>query len=171
MKLIKIILGILLFVVPIGFHLTSTGFFMMAPIGALATDSGDTSFAVHTFKWYSDGGRVEYILDWENAAEIWASLWMMQIEFLDTDMSTTGVFTVIILFAIALYVFLSFFNDKTISLVADIIMIACAIMALIAFLIVTDDFGVIFDTNIPIFAIAGGILGLIGLFYSLKQKK
>jgi hypothetical protein len=171
MKLVKIILGILLFVVPIGLHLTSTGFFMMAPIGALATDSGDTSFAVHTFKWYSDEGRVEYILDWDNAAEIWASLWMMQIEFLDTDLSITGIFTVIILFAIALYVLLSFFKDKSLSLVADIIMIACAVMALIAFLIVTDDFGAVFDTNIPIFTIVAGILGLLGLFKSWKQKK
>ena len=42
---------------------------MMAPIGALATDSGDTSFAVHTVKWCSDEGRLEYILDWENSAE------------------------------------------------------------------------------------------------------
>ena len=171
MKLIKVILGILLFAIPIGLHLTTNGFFMMAPIGALATDSGDTSFAIHTFKWYSDEGRVEYILDWDNAAEIWASLWMMQIEILDTDMSTTGVFTTIILFAIALYVFLSFFKDRSISLVADIIMIACAIMALIAFLIVTDDFGALFDTNIPIFTIVAGVLGLVGLFKSLKQKK
>ena len=171
MKLVKVFIGILLFIVPIGLHLTTNGFFMMAPIGALAVDSGDTSFAIHSFKWYSDEGRIEYLADLENAAELWATLWMMKFEFLDTDISTTGIFTVIILFAIALYIFLSFFKEKSISLIADLLMIASTVMALIAFLIVTDDFGALFDTNIPIFPIISGVLGLIGLVYSLKQKK
>ncbi|MCK5304235.1 MAG: hypothetical protein KAJ72_03230 [Candidatus Heimdallarchaeota archaeon] len=170
MKVWKIIVGILLFIVPIGIHATSNTVLLHAPLGTLYSDSSDTSFAIHTFNWYSDNGRISYFFNLDiTPAGIWASFFFMDfVAFVPVGISTAGILTTITLYAIALYILFSIIDNDALNLIADMVMIACAVMSFIAFFEFMNDTGIIWDTDIPIFGIVAGIAGLLGFALSIK---
>jgi hypothetical protein len=177
MKTVKIILGVALLAVPFSIH-TGDSFwgsviFMMSPIGAYASLSnmfGDEfHFAPHSFKWYSRDGLIEYNSFYDNIAEIGAGNWFT--EFLPFGRSAAGLLTIIILYAVALYVILSFFDRKEISIFADLLMFTCSILSLVAMILYLDTTWASFDFNFPIFPILAAILSIVGLIYSIKSKK
>lgn len=171
MKVWKIIVGILLFIVPIGIHATSSTVLLHAPLGTLYSDSSDTSFAIHSFNWYTDDGRMSYFYSLDaTSATVWASFFFMDFEFfIPVRMSIAGLLTTITLYAIAVYILLSIIDNDAINLIADLIMIACAVMTFFAFFEFMNDTGVLFDTDIPIFGIVAGIVGLLGFALSVMQ--
>ena len=177
MKIIKIILGVALLAVPFSLHLGDSIWgrviFMMAPIGAyahLSTIFEDTfHFAHHSFKWYTEDGLIDYNLFFDNVAELGAAHWFT--EYFPFGISAAGILTIIVLYALIVYVILSFFDRKEISIIADIIMISCAILSLVAMILYLDSTWASFDFNFPIFPILALALGVGGLVKSLKTKK
>ena len=177
MKFIKIFLGIALLAIPFSIHVGDSFWgrvvFMMAPIGAYTflTNMLGTEFyfAHHSFKWYTKEGLLDYNSFYGNIAEIGAGNWFT--EFMPFDRSAAGLLTIIVLYAIILYVILSFFDKKEISIIADFIMIACSILSLVAMILYLDTTWASFDFNFPIFPILAALLGVIGLVKSVKSKK
>ncbi len=170
MKITKIILGILLFVIPIGIHVSGNYTYMMAPIGRLSLGN-NPSFGFHSLNWYTDAGRLNYVQTASTVSEILTSLWMFDFFMgFPTGMSTSGILTTIILYALVLYIVLSFFKNKETSIIADILMIGLAAMAFSAFAILNVDFSSFFTTNVPLFGILAAILGILGLIFSIKSK-
>lgn len=172
MKIWKFIVGILLFIVPVGIHATSSTFLMHAPLGTLYSGSSGTYFAVHSFNWYSDDGRNSYWFNLDiTPAEFWAATFYIAFDFLvfPVGMSTAGLLTTITLYAIALYLLLSIIDNDALNLIADLIMIACSVMTFFAFFQFMNDTGTLFDTDIPVFGIVAGIVGLLGFALSVRD--
>lgn len=177
MKIAKIILGAALLAIPFSIHVGDSFWgsvvFMMAPIGAyttLSAISGDYFyFSPHSFKWYSRDGLVDYNTFYNDVGEIGAGNWFT--DFFPFGRSAAGLLTIIVLWAVVLYVILSFFNKKEISILADFIMIACSILSLVAMILHLDSGWATFDFNFPIFPILAAILGIVGLVKSIKSKR
>jgi hypothetical protein len=177
MKILKIILGAALLAIPFSIHVGDSSWgrvvFMMAPIGAYATLSIITGdyfyFTPHSFKWYSRDGLIEYNSFYNDAGEMGAGFWFT--DFIPFGRSAAGLLTIIVLWALVLYVILSFFDKKEISILADFTMIACSIMSLVAMILYLDSSWASFDFNFPIFPILAAILGIVGLVKSIKSKR
>ncbi len=178
MKIWKLIIGILLIVTPFSIHsgelLLVDTTYMMTPIGGIMVHGDSTTIAFHNFNWYSEDGRIEYVFDKAFDFVIDAgdgnSQWMIGLDGLDVVLTAEGLLTVITLFALALYLILSFFNNKIISFIADILLLGCAVMTLIAFILFIDNSWVSFDLSIPISPIIMFIASIFGLVQTVKSK-
>ncbi len=172
MKIWKFVVGIILFIAPIGLYATSSTVLMHAPLGTLLSDSSGTTFAVHTFSWYSDSGRIGYFTSPPNAAGNWASIYFMEIvAFIPVAMSAAGILTTIILYAIAVYIVCSIIDNEILNLIADLLMIGCTVMSMIAFFDFLNVWSIFFNTSVPIFGIIAGIAGLLGFALSIKEMR
>lgn len=170
MKIWKFVIGILLFIAPIGLYATSATTILYAPLGTLYTDSGGTSFAVHTFSWYSENGRDGYFFNADTPAEMWSAFYFMEfVLFVPVGLSIAGILTIITLYAVAFYILCSIIDNEVLNLLADIIMIGCAVMSFIAFFNFLNNWSGVFDTNVPIFGIIAAVVGLLGFAFSIRE--
>ncbi len=170
MKIWKFIVGILLFIAPIGFYSTANTQILFAPIGT-AYFGTDNSFAIHSFNWYSENGQTGYWVGVDNEAELWSSFFMMDFEFfMPVGLGLPGIMTIICLYAVALYILMSIIDNEVLNLIADILMIGCTVMSIVAFYDFLNNWaGVFTATNIPIFGIISGVVGLLGFALSIKE--
>ncbi|MHA1347187.1 MAG: hypothetical protein ACTSVO_07935 [Candidatus Heimdallarchaeaceae archaeon] len=178
MKIWKLIVGILLFITPISIHnadiaLESTSY-MMTPIGGIMIRGDTTTIAFHSFSWYTEDGRVDYVFDKAFDFVLDAgdgnSQWMIGVEGMDVILTAEALLTIITLYALALYLILSFFNNKTLSFIADVLLLGCAVMALVAYVLFIDNSWASFDLNIPISPIIMFIAAIFGLVQTAKSK-
>ena len=173
MKIYKFIIAILLFAVPITFHVSSGDYMMHTPLGTLSVNSGDVSFSVHSFQLYTNEASFEFVLGADSIADVDAFNYYREALGFGTKLAIEGLMTIIILFGLALYIIFSIIDVKGLNIISDLIMIGFAIMSLIAFLqwngsiwTSTADFG------LPIFTIIAGLLGIGGAIQSgIELKK
>lgn len=172
MKFVKFFIGLLLFIAPIAFHTyeSSSNWAAHTPLGTLAHNElfATTDFAVHTFQWYTEDGRIEYgleaFLSLKYSAML-ASTFMYEFTLVKSTFKLQGIFTIITLWGIALYLLFAIIDNKKLNLAADIFLIALAGINLYSFL---NHHNALFDPKIgiPFFTIIAGILGIVGLIYS-----
>ncbi|MHA2309453.1 MAG: hypothetical protein ACXABJ_09265, partial [Candidatus Heimdallarchaeaceae archaeon] len=118
MKFIKFFIGLLLFIAPITFHTMDNGSWSAnTPLGTLAYSSvfSETNFAVHSFQWYTEDGRIEYGLEAFLALKISAmtvTSFMYEFTLLDSAFFIRGIFTLITLWGVALYLLLQIIDNK-----------------------------------------------------------
>ncbi|MBY9001619.1 MAG: hypothetical protein KGD64_11925 [Candidatus Heimdallarchaeota archaeon] len=86
------------------------------------------------------------------------------------SLSLPGLMTIICLYAVALYILFSILDNEVLNLIADLIMIGCAIISIIAFFNYLDDISWAFtSTSVPIFGIMAGVIGLLGFGLSIRD--
>lgn len=178
MKIWKLIIGILLVVAPFSIHsgelLLEDTTYMMTPIGGIMIHGGSTSIAFHSFSWYTEDGRIEYVFDKAFDFVIDAgdgnTHWFIELDGLDVVLTIEGLLTILTLFALALYLILSFFNNKTLSFIGDVLLLGCAVMALVAYILFIDNTWISFDLSIPISPIIMFIAAIFGLVQTAKSK-
>ena len=171
MKYIKFFVGLLLFVSPITFHvMTDQSWTMNAPIGTLhySTTFFTTEFAVHSFQWYTGEGRDAYVLDVFaelKTAGMTVSSFMFDPSVSPRALDLRGIFTIITLWAIVVYLIFAIIDQKILNLIADILLLGLMGLSLFTYF---DYQSILFspEYGIPIFAIISGLLGLVGLIFS-----
>ena len=171
MKVWKFIIGILLFIAPIGLYSTGSSVLLHAPIGT-AFFGTDTSFAIHSFNWYTNNGRTGYWLGQDSPAEFWSSIYMIEfgLAVIPVGISLPGIMTIICLYAVALYVIFSIIDNEVLNLIADLMMIGCSIISIIAFFNYLNVVSWAFtETSVPIFGIIAGVAGILGFGLSIKE--
>ena len=178
MKYVKFFVGLLLFIAPIILVTFPTpDWTIHAPIVNVARSSTfvDTTWQVHTFKWYTHDGQAEYILDVFgnlHTAGMRTTGFMIDGVIPNQSLSMFGIFTIITLWGIALYLVLQIIDNKKLNIISDIFLIGLASINLASFIMhyqlyFSPEFG------LPIFSIFAGILGIVGLVFSALdlQKK
>ena len=178
MKFVKFFVGLLLFIAPIIIVTFPTpDWTIHAPIVNVARSSTfvDTTWQVHSFKWYTHDGQLDFI------AEVFGNLHtagMRTTGFVfegiipNQSLSLEGIFTIITLWGIAFYLLLQIIDKKKLNIASDIFLIGLASINLASFFIhyqeyFSPEFG------LPVFSIVAGILGIVGLVFSALdlQKK
>ncbi|MFW9851722.1 MAG: hypothetical protein ACFFDS_02145 [Candidatus Thorarchaeota archaeon] len=178
MKIYKVIIGILLFAVPISLHRDGNYTFMSAPIGVLTIENGDIAFCLHNGLWYTEDGRLEFFLNSERMIERETGFYMFDNESYyygyGLYLSLQGIMTTIILYGLALYVILAIIDHKYINLLSNLLMLGFFTISLVAFCSFRKEWYMFFDYGIPVFSIISGILAIVGLVFSgleLSKKK
>ncbi len=196
MKIIKVICGILLLIVPIGLSTSDSSdtTYVMTPLGAAASKDNKVEYGFFSFNWLSEDGRVDYAKGitfdtWPdiNRGEFYASQWIYEVDdemslsgfyanlaivalfSQDTDMSTAGVITTLMPLLILAFIILCFVPGSAVALVADGILLFGAILTLIAFLDFRHNFGANYDSNVPLFTIISFIMALVFGYFSFKN--
>lgn len=174
MKFVKFFVGLLLFIAPITFHVFDDGSWSAnTPLGTLAHSEVfvDTNFAVHSFQWYTEEGRIEYgilaFLDLKTSA-MTASIFMFEFTLIDSSFRLRGIFTLITLWGVALYLLLAIIDNEMLNLISDIFLIGLAAINLYSFL---NYHNALFSptVGIPFFTILAGVLGITGLVFSAMK--
>ena len=178
MKFVKFFVGLLLFIAPIILVTFPTpDWTIHAPIVNVARSSTfvDTTWQVHTFKWYTHDGQIDYI------AEVFGNLhtagmrttgFMMEGIMPNQSLSIEGIFTIITLWGVAFYLVLQIIDNKKLNIISDIFLIGLAGINFASFFIQYNDYFTP-EFGLPIFSIFAGILGIGGLVFSALdlQKK
>ena len=171
MKFVKFFVGLLLFIAPITFHVFDDGNWSAnAPLGTLAHNEflADTNFAVHSFQWYTEDGRIEYGLEAAltvKVSALTAAHFMYDATLFDSTFKLRGIFTLITLWGVALYLLLAIIDNKKLNIVADIFLIGLASINLYSFLNYHNG-SINPKIGIPFFTIVAGVLGIVGLVMS-----
>ncbi|MHA1668712.1 MAG: hypothetical protein ACTSUR_08645 [Candidatus Heimdallarchaeaceae archaeon] len=171
MKILKFIIGLLLFITPIAlFNSPSNGFFMLAPLGGFAKYTSGGSLAFHNLKFYSHDGIINYLINdyGETLAKTMIAIWYVDLG--SQTMNVPGIFTTITLYALAIYLILTFFDKKEVAIASDLLMLACFVLSIVAFSMNQETFSFFYDLSIPIFTIISGILAILGFVFSIKTK-
>lgn len=173
MKIYKFVIGILLFAVPITLHVGSGDFIIQAPLGTLSGYTSGTSFSVHSFALYTNENSLQFAINADSIADIDAFNYFREAEGFGTKLAIEGLFTIIILFGIALYIIASIIDVGVVNIISDLMMVGFAILSLICFLNWNEAIWTsAFDFGIPIFTIISGLLGIGGVIQSgLELKK
>ncbi|MHA1200092.1 MAG: hypothetical protein ACTSQF_12245 [Candidatus Heimdallarchaeaceae archaeon] len=173
MKIYKFVIGILLFAVPITFHVASGDYLINAPLGTLYSNTGGVSFTVHTFQLYTNEASMDFAVAADSLADIHAFNYFRATEGFGTILAVEGLLTIMILFGLALYIVSSIIDIKVLNIISDLLMVGFAIMSLICFLNWSGSpWGASADFGIPIFTIIAGLLGVGGAIHSgIELKK
>jgi len=165
MHAIRLILGLLLLITPMAIHVDNgdNSWYGMTPIGGLMWDDGEIRLGLYSFDWYTKDGRNDYAT---KALFDLSKVRLLNIAFIqnsDGDLTFVGVMSLISMFAVALYLLSSIFENRIIGIVGNSILLLLGIALLIAFFLIDKDFTSSFDFNMPISSIACLVIAIIGI--------